>query len=115
MWINKELKSRIFLISILLMAVVLPHTSFTQDVSDEEEITVTVAEVNLAPVMSEVGDQEVDELVELSLTVTATDAAGNSSQCMFDVTVEDTTPPRIVAPEDIAEENLVTTPAPIEP
>ena len=41
--------------------------------TDEEEITVTVAEVNLAPVMSEVGDQEVDELVELSLTVTATD------------------------------------------
>ena len=35
------------------------------------------------------------------VTVTATDAAGNSAQCMFNVTVNDTEPPSISCPSDI--------------
>ena len=41
---------------------------------DRETITVTVAEVNTAPVLATIGDQTVDELVELSFTAVATDA-----------------------------------------
>ncbi len=41
---------------------------------DEEEITITVAEVNVAPVLAAIGDKSVDELVQLTFTATATDA-----------------------------------------
>jgi len=41
---------------------------------DEEEITVTVNEVNVAPVLGAIGDKTVDELTLLSFTATATDA-----------------------------------------
>ena len=39
-----------------------------------ETITITVNEVNVAPVLDPIGDQSVDELVELAFTATATDA-----------------------------------------
>ena len=42
--------------------------------SDCETITVTVSEVNVAPVLAEIGDQEVDELDTLEFVATATDA-----------------------------------------
>ena len=42
--------------------------------SDCETITVTVNEVNVAPVLAEIGDNEVDELDTLEFTVTATDS-----------------------------------------
>lgn len=42
--------------------------------SDCETITVTVNEVNVAPVLDPIGDQEVDELDTLTFTATATDA-----------------------------------------
>ena len=41
---------------------------------DEEEIKVTVSEVNVAPVLDPIGDKTVDELTLLSFTATATDA-----------------------------------------
>ena len=41
--------------------------------NDSETITVTVDEVNLAPVLDPVGDRSVDELVNLSFTATASD------------------------------------------
>ncbi|MBP7031560.1 MAG: tandem-95 repeat protein, partial [Anaerolineaceae bacterium] len=41
---------------------------------DEESITVTVTEVNVAPVLGAIGDKSVAELVQLSFTATATDA-----------------------------------------
>ncbi len=41
--------------------------------TDSESITVTVAEVNVAPVLAPIGDQSVDELVELAFTATASD------------------------------------------
>ncbi len=43
-------------------------------VTDEETITVTVNEVNEAPVLTAIGDQTVDEGVELTFTAVATDA-----------------------------------------
>jgi uncharacterized protein (TIGR03382 family) len=36
-----------------------------------------------------------------SVTATAADARGNSTSCTFDVTVKDTTPPRLTCPRDI--------------
>ncbi|MDY0124848.1 MAG: Ig-like domain-containing protein [Anaerolineaceae bacterium] len=42
--------------------------------SDCETITVAVSEVNVAPVLAEIGDKSVAELVLLSFTATATDA-----------------------------------------
>jgi len=42
--------------------------------SDFEEITVTVNEVNLSPILDPIGNQVTDKLVELSFTATATDA-----------------------------------------
>ncbi len=36
------------------------------------------------------------------VTVTATDAAGNTDQCTFDITVNDTEAPEIVCPQDIS-------------
>ncbi len=41
--------------------------------TDEEEITVTVGEVNLAPVLASVGNQVVDEVTTLSFTASAVD------------------------------------------
>src|SRR3990172_3460139 len=41
---------------------------------DEKPVTVTVNEVNLDPVLDLIGDQSVDELVELTFTAHATDA-----------------------------------------
>jgi hypothetical protein len=53
--------------------------TFTVQVSDgaltdSEEITVTVNEVNVAPVLAAIGNQTVNELVELAFTASATDA-----------------------------------------
>ena len=42
--------------------------------TDEEEITVTVNEVNVAPVLEAIGDKAVDEGSESTFTVSATDA-----------------------------------------
>ena len=42
--------------------------------TDAETINITVNEVNVAPVLGAIGDQTVDELVELAFTATATDA-----------------------------------------
>ncbi len=39
-----------------------------------------------------------------TVTVTATDASGNSAMCMFDVTVEDTTAPSMNCPAEVTEE-----------
>ena len=41
---------------------------------DSETITVTVNEVNVAPVLAAIGDKTVDELTLLTFTATATDA-----------------------------------------
>ena len=41
--------------------------------SDSEAVTVTVNEVNVAPVLEEIGPKSVDELVTLTFTATATD------------------------------------------
>ena len=41
--------------------------------SDSETITVTVGEVNQAPVLGAIGDQSIDEGSTLSFTATATD------------------------------------------
>ena len=41
--------------------------------TDSEEITVTVAEVNIAPVFDTIGNKEIDELAELAFTVVAID------------------------------------------
>ena len=41
--------------------------------SDAETVTITVAEVNVAPVLGAIGDRSVDEQATLSFTVTATD------------------------------------------
>ena len=46
----------------------------TPNLSDSETITVTVNEVNVAPVLGAIGNQTVDEQVELTFTATATDA-----------------------------------------
>ena len=46
----------------------------TPNLSDSETITVTVNEVNVAPVLDPVGDQTVDEQTLLTFTATATDA-----------------------------------------
>ena len=46
----------------------------TPKLSDSETITVTVNEVNVAPVLGAVGDQSVDEQTLLTFTATATDA-----------------------------------------
>jgi hypothetical protein len=46
----------------------------TPALDDEETITVTVKEVNLAPVLAAIGHQNVDEEVLLNFTATATDA-----------------------------------------
>jgi hypothetical protein len=43
------------------------------NLSDFETITVTVTEVNAAPVLAAIGNKQVDELVELTFTATATD------------------------------------------
>ncbi|WP_255890092.1 tandem-95 repeat protein, partial [Nocardioides astragali] len=46
----------------------------TGTLSDTEEITVTVTEVNVAPVLAEIGNKQVAEETELSFTATATDS-----------------------------------------
>ena len=45
----------------------------TPNLSDSETITVTVNEVNVAPVLDAIGNQTVDELALLSFTATASD------------------------------------------
>jgi hypothetical protein len=47
--------------------------SGTPQLCDEEEITITVSEVNVAPVLDAVGSKSVNELVLLTFTATATD------------------------------------------
>ena len=50
---------------------------------DSETITVTVNEVNVAPVLGAIGDQSVDEEVELTFTATATDADDPANTLTF--------------------------------
>ena len=45
----------------------------TPSLCDEKPVTVTVNEVNIAPVLNSIGDRTVDELVELAFTASATD------------------------------------------
>ncbi len=45
----------------------------TGNLVDSETFTITVADVNVAPVLGAIGNQSVDELVNLSFTATATD------------------------------------------
>jgi hypothetical protein len=47
------------------------------NLSDSEAITITVADVNRAPLLSAIGGQSVDEGATLAFTVSATDADGN--------------------------------------
>ncbi len=49
-----------------------------------------------------------------AVEVTATDAAGNSATCTFEVTVKDTTPPEAVCPEPIVAECVSEEGAPVE-
>ncbi|NNL13778.1 MAG: hypothetical protein HKO82_08845, partial [Acidimicrobiia bacterium] len=51
--------------------------------SDSETITVTVGEVNLAPVLDPVGDRSVDELASLSFTATASDPDDPANTLVF--------------------------------
>ncbi|HQK02589.1 MAG TPA: Ig-like domain-containing protein, partial [Anaerolineaceae bacterium] len=46
----------------------------TPSLCDEESITVTVSEVNVAPVLGAIGNKSVAELAELTFTASATDA-----------------------------------------
>ena len=46
----------------------------TPSLDDSETITVTVNEVNVAPVLAAIGNQSVDERSLLTFTATATDA-----------------------------------------
>ena len=60
--------------------------------TDSETLTVTVNEVNVAPVLNTIGDQTVNELVELTFTATASDTdvvdnAVNTLTFSFDGTV----------------------------
>ena len=45
----------------------------TPNLGDSETITVTVGEVNTAPVLASIGDKSVNEGTELTFTATATD------------------------------------------
>jgi hypothetical protein len=54
--------------------------------SDCETITVTVNEVNVAPVLAEIGDKEVDELDTLEFTATATDIDEPAQTLTFSLT-----------------------------
>ena len=45
----------------------------TGNLVDSETFTITVSDVNVAPVLGAIGDQSVNELVNLSFTATATD------------------------------------------
>lgn len=54
-------------------------------------------------------------LGQTEVVCTATDAASNSAQCSFPVTVEDTTPPSVTCPEDILVECTEGGGADIEP
>jgi parallel beta-helix repeat protein len=53
--------------------VVVTETDGSPNLADSETITVTVGEINVAPVLDPVGDQSIDELVLLSFTATASD------------------------------------------
>ncbi len=55
-------------------ALVLPEALSEVALSDCETITVTVTEVNVAPVLAPIGNQEGNELEELTFTATASDA-----------------------------------------
>ena len=52
---------------------------------DEESFTITVDEVNRPPVLDAVGDQSVDELVNLSFTATASDPDDPANLLAFSV------------------------------
>ena len=58
------------------------------NLSDSETITVTVNEVNVAPVLEAVGDQTVDEQTLLSFTATATDADVPANGLLFSLSGE---------------------------
>jgi CSLREA domain-containing protein len=51
--------------------------------ADSQEVTVTVYEVNTLPVLASIGDQTVDERVELSFTISATDTDVPASSLTF--------------------------------
>ncbi len=56
--------------------------------TDSESITVTVDEVNVAPVLAPIGDQSVDELVELTFTATASDVDVPVQSLLFSLSGE---------------------------
>jgi hypothetical protein len=60
----------------------------TPNLSDLESITVTVNEVNVAPVLGAVGDQTVDEQTLLSFTASATDADVPANGLLFSLSGE---------------------------
>ncbi len=53
---------------------------------DEETITITVNEVNVAPVLEEIGNKTVDELTELTFTASATDGDIPANTLTFSLT-----------------------------
>jgi Ca2+-binding RTX toxin-like protein len=55
----------------------------TPELSDEQQITVTVNEVNLAPQLDAIGDQTISEGALFSLTIDATDADVPANTLMF--------------------------------
>ena len=68
--------------------VVTETNGFPSNLSDSETITVTVGEVNLAPVLDAVGDRSVDELVNLSFTATASDPDDPANLLSFSLSGE---------------------------
>jgi VCBS repeat-containing protein len=59
------------------------------NLSDEEQITITVAEVNVAPELASIGDKQVDEDQQLSFTAQATDADEPANNITYSLVVGD--------------------------
>ena len=51
-----------------------PTATNSKNLTDEESVTVTVNEINVAPVLGAIGNKSINEGAELSFTATATDA-----------------------------------------
>ncbi|MHB0879236.1 MAG: DUF11 domain-containing protein, partial [Anaerolineae bacterium] len=60
----------------------------TPGLCDTEEISVTVGEVNQAPILDPIGEQTADELVELSFIATATDGDAPANTLTFSLVGE---------------------------